>query len=540
VSAVEDIDRVDVVILGGGLAGLTLALQLRQRLPDLSITVLERREHPVPHAAHKVGESTVEIGAHYFHAVLGLRKHLQEDQLRKFGFRFFFSDAASQFDATLELGASTYLPTPSFQLDRGIFENYLAEHIAQHGVTFIDGASVRNVELAPDSTVQPHQIRYTRKGREHTVHARWVVDASGRAGLLKRQLHLAMPNGHDGHAAWFRIGTKIDIDTWSDDAKWLQRCDPPYRWLSTNHLCGEGYWAWLIPLASGSHSVGVVWDAKYFALEDMNTFEKVMVWLGQHQPSLARDLEVKKHLLQDFSFLRNFSYGCKQVFSAQRWALTGEAGLFLDPFYSPGSDFIAISNTYITDLIERDLRGEALTGRAHVYQQLYFSFYESTLTLYKDQYGLFGDPEVLSFKVIWDYTFYWGILCQLFFQERLTDVSNIAYLSQDLQRAKTLNEAMQPFFRDWSQHTDKRSDAVLFDQAALPWFVELNRGLRDQLTEEGFRARIKAHVRLLESLAHQITSRAADQSPALDVSSITKLIDGASVALDRLLFSNAA
>ena len=36
----------DLVILGGGLAGLTLALQLKKRLPTLDILVLERRQHP--------------------------------------------------------------------------------------------------------------------------------------------------------------------------------------------------------------------------------------------------------------------------------------------------------------------------------------------------------------------------------------------------------------------------------------------------------------------------------------------------------------
>ena len=79
-----------------------------------------------------------------------------------------------------------------------------------------------------------------------------------------------------------------------------------------------------------------------------------MAWLHEHQPQVARSLEKPEHTLQDFLFLRHFSYDCKQVFSGDRWALTGEAGLFLDPFYSPGSDFIAMSNTFISDLIEKD------------------------------------------------------------------------------------------------------------------------------------------------------------------------------------------
>src|ERR1035438_8115209 len=55
----------DVVILGGGLAGLTLSLQLKNAKPDLSILILERRETEAKTAAHKVGESTVELGTHY-------------------------------------------------------------------------------------------------------------------------------------------------------------------------------------------------------------------------------------------------------------------------------------------------------------------------------------------------------------------------------------------------------------------------------------------------------------------------------------------
>src|SRR5664279_2191368 len=140
--------RHDVVILGGGLAGLTLALQLRQSFADIDILVLERRKHPVPEAAHKVGESSVEIGANYFSQVLGLKAHLEERQLKKFGFRFFHSEGRRDIDAVTEIGASRYLAVPSYQIDRGIFENFLGEEAKRRGIAFVDGALVSDIELS--------------------------------------------------------------------------------------------------------------------------------------------------------------------------------------------------------------------------------------------------------------------------------------------------------------------------------------------------------------------------------------------------------
>jgi flavin-dependent dehydrogenase len=531
--------RQDVVIMGGGLAGLTLAIQLRQQFATMQILVLERRRHPLPPAAHKVGESSVEIGAHYFDSVLGLKDHLDSRQLRKFGFRFFFSEGRTDLDQVLELGASRYLTTPSYQLDRGIFENFLGEHARSLGVQFVDGATVRGFDLGENGAA--HRVRFAIEDASSEVECRWLIDASGRAGLLKRKLGLAQDNAHDANAIWFRLAAKVDVDEWSTDSGWRTRCDPPLRWLSTNHLCGAGYWAWLIPLSSGSHSVGIVCDAKLHPLETMNTFEKALEWFQRHQPRLAQEIAGKRHLLQDFCFLRDFSYGCKQVFSAQRWALTGEAGVFLDPFYSPGSDFIAIGNTYIADLIARDRAGEPFGGRAHVYQQLYFSFYDSTLSLYTDQYPMFGNPEVMPVKVIWDYTYYWGVLCQLFFQGRLTDVANISRLSVQLNHAKALNLEMQGFMRAWSQLSAGRNDAVMLDQASLPWFAELNRGLRDQLDEVEFRARIVESVALLDTLAREIVARATQRCPQLDASAVLALLDDpATAGMMPLLFEHAA
>ena len=326
------------------------------------------------------------------------------------------------------------------------------------------------------------------------------------------------------NSAWFRVAARIDVNDWSSDRAWLGRCTPPHRWLSTNHLVGEGYWVWLIPLSSGSHSVGIVADPAIHPLDTMDTFEKAMDWFQTYQPLLFDELDGKRHLLQDFAFFKRFSYGCKQVYSADRWALTGEAGLFLDPFYSPGSDFIAISNTYITELVSMDRRGERLGARAQVFDQLLHSFYESTMALYQDQYPIFGDPEVLPVKVIWDYTYYWGVLAQFVFHDRLADLSSLAALRNELAQCQALNRAVQDFLRAWSVVSEKRNPAVMLDQAQLPWFAELNRSLNDSLDSAAFAERIRSSHAQLTALAAEILERALSDHPALDTGELGRLL----------------
>ena len=514
----------DLIILGGGLAGLTLALQLRQRLPALKVLVLERRSHPVPEAAFKIGESTVEIGAHYFANVLGLKQHLVEQQLKKFGFRFFFSEGRRDIENVTELGASRPLPVGSFQIDRGIFENFLGEEVQRRGISFVQEAMVRDVALSADKAGL-HTVSWQQQGQPaQTTQARWVIDASGRAGLLKKKLDLAKGNEHPVHSVWFRISARITPDDWSDDPAWRQRCVTPTRWLSTNHLVGAGYWVWLIPLSSGSHSVGIVADPRWHALEEMNTFERAMDWLHKHQPRLFDELEPLRDKLQDFAFFRRLSYDCEQLLSPQRWALAGEAGRFLDPFYSPGSDFIAIGNTYITELVARDHAGHPIAAHVKVYEQILRSFYDNTLALYLDQYGLFGDPEVLPMKIFWDYSYYWGVLAQMFFHDGLTDLLALQHLRDELAPVQALNLAVQRFLRDMSPHSRKRNHAVMLDQASLPWFVELNRSLSDPLDAAAFRARLKQSGELLRELATEILDRAAAETPALDGSALRAAI----------------
>src|SRR6266516_3142619 len=120
--------RYDAIILGGGLAGLTLAIQLKNETPEAGILVAEKAPHPLPEAALKVGESTVEPGAHYFAEVIGMKEHIETEELPKLSLRWFFP-AGDNNDVTrrVEMGLSDFPPVPSYQLDRGRFENALGE-----------------------------------------------------------------------------------------------------------------------------------------------------------------------------------------------------------------------------------------------------------------------------------------------------------------------------------------------------------------------------------------------------------------------------
>ena len=233
----------DAVITGGGLAGLSLARQLRLESPTLRVLVLEKRRHPVPEAAFKVGESTVEIGAHYFQKVLALESVLRGEHLLKFGLRYFFPNGRNtDLSRRVELGPRRFSPVPSFQIDRGRFENALMRAVRASGTDVVDGCSVHRIELGQ----HVHTVRLSAAGALREVTARWVVDASGRAGLLRRQLGLGRSVSHSANACWFRVNTRVRVDDWSNDAAWHRRVPLGPGWLSTNHQMGRGYWGWVM------------------------------------------------------------------------------------------------------------------------------------------------------------------------------------------------------------------------------------------------------------------------------------------------------
>jgi flavin-dependent dehydrogenase len=500
----------DLVILGGGLAGLTLARQLKRARPETSILVAEKREHPVPEAAHKVGEATVEMGAHYFSEVLGMKEHLQADQLRKAGLRLFFSAGDNRDIARrVEVGTSFFLPVASYQLDRGRFENTLGRENLKLGVEFLDACKVKEVSLSRDQ----HSVTLLRDEREFSLIARWVVDASGRACLLKRRLGLVKKNSHDVNAVWFRIGESIDLDDWSEDPVWRARTPPGFRKLSTNHLMGRGYWVWLIPLASGSTSIGIVADPALHPFDEINRFDRVMEWLRKHEPQCAKVIDEKCDQLQDFCVLRHYSHSCERVFSADHWCITGEAGVFLDPFYSPGSDFIALSNSFITELILGDLRGEEIKERVEIYNGLYLAGFERFLPVFERQYPLMGNAQVMTAKVVWDFASYWGVTALLYFHNKWWDLNFKSSVGRDLWRFNLLNVWMQAFFREWDQLDQRQLCDAFVDYGKLDFLYKLQGGLTAGLNDNELKAKISENIDLLETLATEVSRKAAQLLP---------------------------
>jgi flavin-dependent dehydrogenase len=464
--------NMDVIIAGGGLAGLSLARQLKMANAKLSITIIEKRKFPVPETIGKVGESTVEIGSHYFSEKLKLKSHFDDKHLKKNGLRCFFGEPQDDYARQDELGVSELFGISTYQIERGVLENYLYQDLISQGVNIVDDVTTTDIHLGN----KEHSILVDANGVEQTYTGAWFVDAAGRQHLLKNKLALDKPNAHQGNAVWFRVDKRIVIDEWTNDEAWQARTKCSHtRWLSTNHLMGPGYWIWIIPLGSGATSFGIVIDDQALEESGISNYEDTLQWLQKNHPHCAKALIESDAKPIDFVVLKDYSSSCKQMFSDQGWCLTGESGAFTDPFYSPGSDFIAINNTFITHLICNDKQEKDIRLDAIVFHKFYDSFFESTLSLYSHQYGGFGDRQMMGVKLVWDYSYYWGVLSLLFFRDTMTDIHLMRKINPLLTRAQIANKAMQEQFVERAKlRLVLPVKGVFLNQYMIPCLVRFN------------------------------------------------------------------
>lgn len=421
----------DIVIIGSGIAGGFLARQLRLACPDLGVLVLEAAEAMED---YKVGESTVEVAANYMVRRLNLGTYLYQHQLPKNGLRFFFDSPGKDLPLPRmsEIGSDHMPFHPSFQLERARLERDLVTMNRAAGAEVELGAKV--VDVSIDGRGR-HTVVYEQGGERREVACRWVCDAAGRRHVLFRKLGVKVHKEArlNTAAAWGRYRGVAGLDAVTD-AAWRSRARYTSRHLSTNHFMYDGYWIWFIPLAGDLMSVGVVFDkdrigagntpagnAPAGALPGPRTRAEFERFLGAHRA--ARDL-LEGAELEDFQSYAHLPYHAEQYFSTDRYAVTGEAGAFTDPFYSPGSDFIATANEFITQMILSDVRGDraGFEERVAAYDAYYRFKYDSTLRLYERMYPVFGCFELYRLKYLLDFNNYYNLVVWPFMADRVTDV----------------------------------------------------------------------------------------------------------------------
>jgi flavin-dependent dehydrogenase len=414
----------DVAVLGGGLAGNLLARQLRRRLPGLRVALFERSAE----RSYKVGESTVEIASHYLVRRQGLSRYLYEQHLPKNGIRYFFDSPACDvpLEQMSELGTINLPFHPTFQIDRARMEGDLLEMNGKDGVDVRVGVAVEEVEIGEHGA--PHVLAFP--GGERRT-ARWLVDAGGREGFLAKRLDWRVREAeHRMGSVWARFENVADIDQLGSDA-FHARVRHTTRHLSTLHFLYRGYWIWVIPLGFGIVSIGVTGVPVREA--GLRTPEGLRAFLDGH--ACMRELLAEAKAV-DFGSLARIAYGTKRFFDARRIALVGEAATAADPLYSPGSDFIALENDFVTELVAREQAGESeaeLARRTELYDRFMAFRHESVMRLYRGLYDMIGSYELMRLKWDFDIGSYHNLWVAPYMTDQLTDA---AFLSRQLRQQR--------------------------------------------------------------------------------------------------------
>ena len=430
--------HLDIAILGAGLAGNLLARQLRQTVPHLKVGMFEKNDS----TSFKVGESTVEVTGNYLMRRLGLGTYLTEQHIVKNGLRFFFDQEDRQAPLTemSEIGGTATPVFKSFQLDRSRLEADLLRMNQDDGVELHLGSQVGNIQLSSDSS--PHQFSVEHASQQWIGECRWLIDASGRSSIVAKQENLRIPEAqHTIAAVWGRFSNVTNLDE-VGPTSFHQRVNGTSRRESTTHFCYPGYWIWFIPISHEVVSVGIVMERTAGWQKHLRKPDGFVEFLKQHHApwSLLQEAE-----LLDIGSFQHLPYRTRQYFSQHRWGLTGESAAFTDPFYSPGSDFIALENDFLTNLIRYEEEGISPQRLHHLVKlsNAYMHFrYEASMYLYRDLYSLFGSYELLKLKFQLDLPLYYHIWLSEFMQDLHL---NEDFLTNQVQEQQQVLNALSTF-----------------------------------------------------------------------------------------------
>ncbi len=300
----------DVAVIGGGPGGSTAATLLARK--GYKVIALEKAHHPRFH----IGESLLPMNLPVFER-LGVL-----DKVRAMG----VFKAGADFDADNERGYSTFAfaralgnsPPHAYQVWRQDFDKMLYDHAREQGADAREGQEVLKVEQnnPRDALLE---VRAD-DGRNYTIRARYVVDASGRDAFLSSKKKLRRKSTEHQTAAIFGHFRGAEFRAGEDAGN-----VSIYRF--------DFGWMWMIPLPDGIMSIGAVCRPEYLKQRKGRTVEFLLETLN-HNPALKRRIE-HAELIGEVHVTGNYSYDSTQM-GGPGWVLVGDAFAFLDPVFSSG------------------------------------------------------------------------------------------------------------------------------------------------------------------------------------------------------------
>ena len=315
----------DILVIGGGPAGATIAALLAERGRD--VVMLEKARHPRFH----IGESLLPLNMPLFEK-LGVAEEIKLIGMPKHGVEFVSPWHPNA--VRLEFADAWDKAFPSaYQVRRSDFDEILFRNAVRKGAKAIEACRVTGIEFQPEGALVTARDG---NGQRQQWQARFVVDASGRDTFLANQLGLKQRNSKHNSAAIF--------GHFSGATRLPGRAEGNISVFWFDHG-----WFWFIPLSDGSDSVGAVCWPYYMKLRntDPQQFFLDTITLGPPLAERMRDAT----LISPVTATGNYSYTAERT-AGRNYLLLGDAFAFIDPVFSSGV-FLAMQSAFVgADTIE--------------------------------------------------------------------------------------------------------------------------------------------------------------------------------------------
>lgn len=309
-SAVESV--CDVLIIGGGPAGSTAAALLAER--GYRVTLMEKSRHPRFH----IGESLLPSSMPLFER-LGVAEEIKAIGMEKWGVEFVspWHDHRQSFVFADALNKS--LPM-AYQVRRAEFDEILIRNAARKQAHVVEGCEVRQVSFLPDGGGVRVEACHE-NGDTETVHARFLLDASGRDTFLANRFKAKRANPKHNSAAIYAHFSGAERKEGKTEG------DITIFWFQHG-------WFWYIPLTDNVTSVGAVAWPYYLKTRKGKPLPQFLQETIALCPALSERLQ-HAQLASPVEATGNYSYVCDRA-HGDNYLLLGDAYAFIDPVFSSG------------------------------------------------------------------------------------------------------------------------------------------------------------------------------------------------------------